>query len=92
MTADKVLDRPDDLCLRGTEIYDRDIRPSLGPEDEDKFVAIDVDSGDYEINGDDFVATERLLTRIPRALIWLARVGHRAAYRIGGRFAPKGLE
>ncbi len=92
MTADEILDRSDDLCLRGTEIYDRDIRPALGPEDEDKFVAIDVDSGGYEINGNDFAATERLLTRIPSARIWLARVGHRAAYRIGGRFVPKVVE
>lgn len=31
----------------------------------------------------DHAATERLLGRVPDAQIWLARVGHRATYRLG---------
>ena len=75
---------PQEFSLRSTEIYDRDIRPALRPEDEGKFVAIDIDSGSYEIDRSDFTATERLLARHPHAQIWLARAGQRAAYRIGG--------
>ena len=36
----------------------------------------------YEVDADDYTATERLLRRNPDAQIWLVRVGHRAAYRI----------
>jgi len=77
---------PEEFSRRGQEIYDRDVHPALRPEDEDKFVAIDIDSGSYELDRDDFTATERLLTRQPHAQIWLARVGQRAAYRIGAAF------
>ena len=82
----------EEFSRRAQEIYDRDVRPALRPEDEDKFVAIDIESGNYEIDRDDFTATERLLTRQPHAQIWLARVGQRAAYRIGGAFARGGVE
>jgi len=77
----------EEFSRRGQEIYDRDVHPGLRPEDEDKFVAIDIKSGSYEIDRDDFTATERLLTRQPHAQIWLARIGQRAAYRIGAAFA-----
>lgn len=77
--------RADEFSQRGQEIYDRDIRPNIRPEDIDQFVAIDIASGNYEIDPNDFTATERLLSKYPNAQIWLARVGQRAAYRIGGR-------
>jgi hypothetical protein len=56
---------------------------SLGQDDTDKFVDIDIESGSYVIDRNDFAATERLLAICPNAQIWLARVGQRAAYRIG---------
>lgn len=90
MTASKALYSSEEFSRRGKEIYDRDVRPALSPEDEDKFVAIDIESGAYEIDGDDYAATERLLTRQPHAQIWLARAGQRTAYRIGGAFAREG--
>lgn len=77
----------DEFSRRGGEIYDRDIRPTLGAEDNDNFVAIDIETGAYELDGDDFAATERLLARQPGALIWVARVGQPAAYRLGGRLS-----
>ena len=81
---------PDEFSRRGQEIYDREVRPNLRPNDDDQFVAIDIESGSYEIDPDDFAATERLLAKRPDAQIWLARVGQRAAYRIGGALPPKG--
>ncbi len=90
MTANKALYSSKEFSRRGQEIYDRDVRPALRREDENKFVAIDIGSGVYEIDGDDYAATERLLATQPQAQIWLARVGQRAAYRIGGTFARGG--
>jgi hypothetical protein len=74
----------DDFSKRGQEIYDRNVHPGLRPDDQGKFVAIDIDSSVFELDHDDFTATERLLARQPQARIWLARVGQRAAYRLGG--------
>jgi len=82
----------EDFSRRGGELFDREIRPTLRAEDHDNFVAIDIETGAYELDGDDFAATERLLARQPGALIWVARVGQPAAYRIGGRLSSADTE
>jgi hypothetical protein len=73
----------EEFARRGRTLYERDIRPYVSAQDEGKFVALDIETGAYEMDQDDFTATERLLSRHPNAQIWLVRVGHRAAYRIG---------
>lgn len=75
----------EEFARRGQDIYEHTIRPRVEPGNEGKFVAIDIETGAYEIDRDDYTATERLLAREPDAQIWLLRVGHRAAYRIGLR-------
>lgn len=75
----------EEFALQGEAIYHRDIEPILRAEDENKFVAIDIETGRYEIDPDDYTATEQILQKLPEAQIWLVRVGHPAAYRIGGR-------
>jgi hypothetical protein len=87
MTEKNSIDGSEDFADRATAIYDRTIRPALRPEDDGKYVAIDIDSGSYELDEDDYAATERLLGRRPQARIWLARAGQPAAYRVGGRSA-----
>lgn len=72
----------EEFARRGQKIYEQDIEPQIAASDEGKFVAIDIETGRYEVDADDFTATERLLHRNPEAQIWLVRVGHRAAYRI----------
>ena len=74
-----------EFARRGNEIYVRDVEPALRKEDEGKFVAIDVDSGGYEIDEDDYTATDRLLARFPDAQIWLLRAGEPTTYVIRHR-------
>ncbi len=81
----------EEFARRGQTIYERDIRPHLTTGDEGKLVAIDIETGTYEIDRDDYTATERLLSHYPNAQIWLLRVGHRAAYHIGGRPGRKAV-
>jgi hypothetical protein len=64
------------------EIYDRQVRPTLQPSDDNKFVAIDVETGDFEIDKDDYTAITRLGERHPEADIWLERVGQPTPYKI----------
>ena len=92
MSTSKALYSPEEFSRRGQEIYDRDIRPNIRADDKDQFVAIDIESGSYEIDKNDFAATEHLLANHPDAQIWLSRVGQRAAYRIGGSLASGGRE
>ena len=37
----------DELARLGAEVFDRNVRPALHPEDDGKFVAVDVVSGEY---------------------------------------------
>lgn len=81
----------EEVAQRGQEIYEQQIQPTLRLEDTDKFVAIDVRTGNYEIDRDDYTATSRALRQHPDAQLWLVRVGHRATYRIGGHFIAGGI-
>ena len=72
----------EELARLGAEVYERRVRPTLRPEDDNKFVAIDVVSGDFEIDEDDYAAVTRLLARIPSADVWLGRIGQPAAYKM----------
>jgi hypothetical protein len=74
---------PEELARLGSDVYQRRVRPLLRPEDDGKFVAVDVVTGDYEIDADDYAAVSRLLARIPGADGWLERAGRPAAHRIG---------
>jgi hypothetical protein len=73
----------DELAHLGGEIYDRHIRPAMRPEDNGKFVAIDVETGDYEVDEDDYSAVARLRSRKPTAEIWMMCAGYPTTYRIG---------
>jgi hypothetical protein len=73
---------PEELARLGSEIFDRVVRLVLRPEDDGKFVAIDIGTGDHEIDEDDYAAVTRLRSRHPAPEIWLGRVGQPAAYRL----------
>jgi hypothetical protein len=73
----------DELARLGGEIFERRVRTALRPEDNGKFVAIDVETGEFEADEDDYAAVVRLRSRQPAADIWLMRAGFPAAYRIG---------
>ncbi len=72
----------DELAERGEELYENEIKPNLDSGHEAQFIVIDVETSDYEINDDDFLATELLMERNPDAKTWITRVGHQVAYRI----------
>ncbi len=72
----------DEKARLGAEVYDRRVRPTLQPGDDYKFVAIDVETGDYEIDKDDYTAVTRLQERHPEADVWLERVGQPTAYKL----------
>ena len=51
----------EEFSRRGQEIYDRVVWPALRPGDEDKFVAIDIESGSDEMDANDYAVVDRLL-------------------------------
>src|SRR5437773_10278665 len=73
----------DELAALGGAIFERQVRPALQPEDDGKFVAIDVGTGDDEMDEDDYAAVARLRARQPAADVWLMRAGYPTTYRMG---------
>lgn len=73
----------EDLARRGDEIYDRNIRAQVEPEHNEEIVAIDIDTGAWELDPDEDTAADRLEARLPDAQIWVVRVGSRYVRRFG---------
>ena len=78
----------EEFAERGDAIYYRDVLPHLAAGDQGKFVAIDIETGAYEIAPTEMAASERLRARIPDAQIWMMRVGSRCLRRYGFHPGP----
>jgi len=72
------------VAERGEAIYERDIRPHLESGSRGKYLVLDIETGEYEIDEDDLTATRRLMAKRPDAVIYGLRIGYPAAYRLGG--------
>lgn len=70
---------------RGTALYEQQVRPQVEAGNRGKVVAIDVDTGAFEVADDTLTAAQRLLARHPDAQIWCVRIGHPAVHRFGPR-------
>jgi PHD/YefM family antitoxin component YafN of YafNO toxin-antitoxin module len=73
----------EEFARRGDAIYENDLRPIVETGNNGKFVAIDIETGAYEVDMDELTASDRLLARVPSARIWLRRIGSHYAHRFG---------
>ena len=79
--------RKEEAARRGDEIYEQDVRAKVGPQDHGKYVAIDIETRQWEMDSDEMAANNHLRGRIPDAQIWMTRVGFGYIRRFGaGRF------
>jgi hypothetical protein len=79
----------EELAQRGQALYDSDIRWQVEAGNEGKIVAIDIETGDFEVAENVVPATKRLFERLPDAQPWIIRIGHRAVYHFGARSLKK---
>ncbi|MCW3130931.1 MAG: hypothetical protein N2V75_12670 [Methanophagales archaeon] len=70
----------EELCSKGERIY-AEIKEKLEPTLNNKFVAIEVDSGDYFIGNDAIEAANKARERYPSSVFFLVRIGYPAAFR-----------
>lgn len=75
----------EEVVRHGREIYEREIRADVENSHDGEFVVVDVTTGAWEVAEDDVVASDRVLARNPDAVLYFARVGRPAAYRLGAR-------
>ena len=77
----------EEVAARGEALYEQRIRPHVEATHQGKFVVVDIETGDYEIDADDLAATKRALAKRPDAVLYGLRIGYPTAYRLGGCFA-----
>lgn len=73
----------EEFARRGDAIYENELRSVLEAGNEGKFVAIDIETGAYEVDRDELAASDRLMSRVPDAQVWLMRIGSRYARHFG---------
>ena len=71
----------EEYARRGNEIYERQVRPQVEEGNEGKIVALDIETGAFEVAEDILTASDRLLARYPNAQPWFVRIGHHAVHR-----------
>ena len=74
----------EEFARRGNALFESKVRPTLKPGDEEKFVAIDIETGEFEIHKNDMTAVNRLYKRLPKAQVWLLQAGTGYLDRFGG--------
>ncbi|MBW4444568.1 MAG: hypothetical protein KME10_25865 [Plectolyngbya sp. WJT66-NPBG17] len=83
MTVQQPRYSKEEFARRGDEIYETQVRPQVEEGNHGKIVAIDIETGDFEVGKNSIVASDLLLAHHPNAQIWFVRIGHRAVHRIG---------
>jgi hypothetical protein len=88
---------PQPLCDLGEfkRFWYPHIAPTTGdlgdPGNHGKIVAIDIETGVFEVADDTIAATDLLYDRVPNAQPWVIRIGHRTVYRFGSRSLKKSV-
>ncbi len=75
----------EEFAQRGDYLYETKIKPQVETDNHGKIVAIDLETGDFEVDKSEIIACSRLETRHPNAQIWIIRIGSRHVRRFGGR-------
>jgi hypothetical protein len=73
----------EELARRGKELYESQIRQQVEVDNVDKIVAIDIETGAFEVDDDTLAASDRLLAQYPNAQTWFIRIGQGAVHRFG---------
>ena len=73
----------EEFARRGHEIYESQVRPQVEEDNYGRIVAIDIETGAFEVADDSLAAAKQLLIGFPDAQIFGIRIGHRAVHRFG---------
>ena len=73
----------EEIAARGREIYEKQLRDKLEPSNIGKYLVIDIETGEYEIDEDGEAASRRAYHKNPEGARYGMRIGHRAWGHIG---------
>jgi hypothetical protein len=83
MTVQPLRYSKEEFAQRGNEVYATQVRSQVEAGNHGKIVAIDIETGAFELAKDTMTASDRLLEQYPDAQIWCVRIGHKGVHRFG---------
>ena len=75
----------EEFAQRGDALYETEVRAQVGAGNHGRIVAIDLETGTFEVDASEIAACDRLEASHPDAQIWMVRIGSRHVRRFGGR-------
>jgi hypothetical protein len=79
----------EEFAQRGDALYETAVRAQVEEGNHGKMVAIDIETGAFEVAEAPRIAVDRLYDRYPDAQPWVIRIGHRSVFRIGSQSLRK---
>ena len=75
----------EEISRQGEELYANRLRAQVETEENiGKLIALDINTGAYEIDDHSLPAADRLRARFPDAVVYVLRIGYDAVYALGG--------
>ncbi len=65
----------DEIAQHGQALYDQQIRTQVETYHKGKFLVLDIETGNYEIDADELAALRRAKAKNPDAALYILRVG-----------------
>jgi hypothetical protein len=75
----------EEFAQRGDEIYESQVRQQVEEGNHGRIVAIDIETGAFEVADDLLTASKHLSARVPDSQTWFVRIGHLAVDHFGAR-------
>lgn len=72
----------EEIVRRGQALYDQQIRDKLDATHKGKFLVLDIETGEYEVDANELAALQRAKAKHPDAALYILRVGYPMAYRL----------
>ena len=72
----------EEIARRGQALYEAQIQDKLDATCKGQFLALDIETGEYELDRDEIAALQRAKAKRPDAAFYILRIGYSAAYRL----------
>ena len=79
----------EEIVRLGQALYDEQLCTKVAAGNTGKFMVIDIETGEYEIDRSELAAFQRAKAKRSDAPLYLLRIDYRAAYHLGGIEEPQ---
>ena len=82
---------PEEIAKKGEEIYQDKLKAQFEPQENGKYLVIEVVSGDCFLGESILEAIEKAKSKYPNRLFYTVRVGYKGIFKMGGYKSTRSL-